>query len=175
MRRALSFITVACLVVPHIAAADSGAKSLLAVVPDEKSPIQGKSMGAPFYIHRMPTSNTSLKSIFPDLEVFVLKSNGRVAGVGSKRAYETPERCSKSETEVRKLLSKAFPSTYSGPDPRWQYQSSDGAITAGALCSKYVGNPYPELRMDITHTATNNEVLKHFERVPANQSPKPTQ
>ena len=62
MRRALRFIAVACLAGSHIAAADSGVKSLLGVVPGDKSPIQVKSMGAPFDTYRMPTSDRYLES-----------------------------------------------------------------------------------------------------------------
>jgi len=117
---------------------------LLPVVPGEVTAIQGNSVGGPFEIFRIPTSNTTLSVIYPDLVVMISRDSKKVIGVGAKRAFNSESECEIAEQQVREILSKAFLSKYNGLDPRWQFQTPDESITAGALCSGAM--PYPVLR-----------------------------
>lgn len=168
MRSLPAFILGACLFSAP-ALAGSNATQLLGVVPGQPSPfrIEPFTPASPFGIFRIPTASPELARVFTDIEFMVLSSNGHVAGVGARRAYPTAETCNNARAKVQALLKDAFGQKYSGPDPRWQFQSADGGITAGALCERAAGSPYPVLVMDITHTATNGEILKYFNRVPA--------
>jgi hypothetical protein len=155
---------------PNTIAAAGDISALLGLVPGERAPfvIKPFSPGTPFGVLRLPTPSPRLAQIFFDLEFMVLNESGRVVGVGAKRAFPGKQQCDDAQRTVRTLLAQAFGAKYPGPDPRWQYQSDDGAITAGAYCSFSDGTPYPVLQMDITHTKTNDDVLKHFRKVPAN-------
>ena len=133
---------------------------VIGVIPGEISRIEGVNIGAPFEILRIPTPNSKLSKIYPDLEVMISAESKRIVGVSAKRAFQSKTECHNSQTTVRNTLSKAFSSKYTGRDPRWQYQPPDASITAGALCS--IAKPYPVLRLDITHTQTNDEILRHF-------------
>jgi hypothetical protein len=133
---------------------------LLGTVPGERSEIKGKSVGGTFEILRIPTVSNQLKKVYPDLEVMISRESRKVVGIGSMRAYSTVSECKQAKDQVQSLLNQVFPDSYKGNDPRWQYQSSDGNITAGAMCSG--SHPYPVLRLDVTHTSTNNEILMHF-------------
>jgi hypothetical protein len=133
---------------------------LLGVVPGEKSTWRGKSFGGPFEIIHLPTADSRMKAIFPDEEVMIVRGSDKVVGVGAERAYSTERECTSAESAVRALLSGAFPSKYQGEDFRWQYQSADGEITAGAVCMKI--SPFPVLKLDVTHTKTSEEILRHF-------------
>ena len=135
-------------------------KSLLGVTPGEISKFQGNNIGAPFTTLRLPTVNSSLLEVYPDLKVMITIDTKKIVGVSAERAFDSLANCDSAQNKVRKLLTKAFSSKYTGNDFRWQYQTPDASITAGALCSG--SNPYPVLRLDITHTKTNKEILKHF-------------
>lgn len=153
-------ICILSLLVISVPVGATGVVELLGAMPGEKSKIEGKSVGGPFEILRIPTVSTQLQKVYPDLEVMISRESRKVVGVGSKRAYPSSAECKEAQDQVQQLLSEVFPEPYDGSDPRWQYQSSDGNITAGAICSGSF--PYPVLRLDVTHTATNNEILRHF-------------
>ena len=138
----------------------SEVEDLIKVTPGTVSEISGKSVGGPFEFLRVPTPSHELSIVFPDLEVMISREGKTIIGVSAKRAFLSKSDCEKSQGLVRKVLSNAFSSTYSGSDPRWQFQTSDSSITAGALCSG--AKPYPVLRLDVTHTETNNEIMKRF-------------
>ena len=146
-----SFWQVACA---------SEIENVLGVTPGEVSKIKGTSTGGPFEIFRIPTKDSALSSIYPDLEVMISRDSKKIIGVGSKRAYFSTQMCKEAQDKVRVVLKKIFSESYEGHDPRWQYQSKALGITAGAVCENSL--PYPVLRLDVTHTATNNEILKHF-------------
>lgn len=153
-------ICILSLLVISVSVGATGVVELLGAVPGEKSNFEVKSVGGPFEILRIPTVSTQLQKIYPDLEVMISRESRKVVGVGSKRAYPSSAECKEAQDQVQKILSEVFPKTFEGNDPRWQYQASDGTITAGAICSGSF--PYPVLRLDVTHTATNNEILRHF-------------
>ena len=134
--------------------------NLIGVIPGEVSKIHGRSVGGPFEILRIPTPNAALSKIFPDLEVMISRENKKIIGVSAKRAFPSNSDCTISQNKVRELLSKAFLSKYTGPDTRWQFMTSDSSTTAGVLCSD--ASPYPVLRLDVTHTQTNDEILRKF-------------
>jgi len=142
--------------------------NLLGVVPGQPSSVRSMSSGAPFEILRLPTPSPQLAKIYADLEFMVLKSSGRVVGVGSLRAYPSKAACEEASTAVRKLLVPVFPGAYTGRDPRWQFQSADGGTTAGTFCEDAAA--YPVLRLDVTHTKTNEALLTHFKQSPANST-----
>lgn len=135
-------------------------RELIGVMPGEVSKIEGRSTGGPFEILRIPTPASTLAAIFPDIEVMISRESKRVVGVSANRAFSSKEECTSLQNQVRAALSKAFSSKYSGQDIRWQYKTADSGITAGALCSGTI--PYPVLRLDITHTQTSDEILRHF-------------
>ena len=135
-------------------------ENVLGVTPGEVSKIKGASTGGPFEILRIPTKDNALSSIYPDLEVMISRESRKVVGVGAKRAYSDALICNKAQEEVRVILKRLFHEGYEGYDHRWQYQSKALGITAGAVCEN--SSPYPVLRLDVTHTATNDEILKHF-------------
>ncbi len=134
---------------------------LIEMTPGTVAKIEGRSVGGPFEILRIPTGNLELAKIFPDLEVMISRGSRKIVGVGAKRAFSSKSECEQSQSLVREALSKAFISKYEGPDSRWQFQLPDSSITAGTECS--TSSPYPVLRLDVTHTETNNELLRHFE------------
>lgn len=164
----ISAIVLLLLVASGSMAVAADTKSLIGVIPGERTPFAIKPFTpvSPFGIFRLPTPTGRLAQVFPDLEFMVLSKSGRVAGAGAKRAYPDKRKCEEAQQIVRPLLAEVFGAKYSGPDPRWQYQSRDGEITAGVYCSSSSGTPFPVLEMDITHTRTNNEMLEGFKRIP---------
>jgi hypothetical protein len=153
-------ITLLALLLLSSGALAADVAALLGVVPGEKSKWRGKSFGGPFEIIRLPTADSRIRAIFLDEEVMIVRGSEKVVGVGAERAYSTELECTSAESTIRALLSDAFPSKYKGEDFRWQYQSADGEITAGAVCMKI--SPFPVLKLDVTHTKTNEEILRYF-------------
>ena len=152
-------VSIALLLLTQVSGA-SEIQNILGVVPGEISTIKGKSTGGPIEILRMPTPDKDLSNIYPDLEIMISRENRKVIGVGSKRAYSVLRECEDVQEEVRGILKAIFPGIYKGNDPRWQYESEEKGITAGVTCES--SSPYPVLRLDVTHTATNEEILKLF-------------
>jgi hypothetical protein len=173
MKKTLLLFFLICLT-SNVSASPKDAERLFGLTPGKQPPfaIEPFAPGTPFAIFRLPTQSQNLKRIFFDLEFMVSNQSKRIGGLGAKRAYQGKLECESAQREVRDLLAKAFPNKYLESDPRWQFISEDGAITAGAYCSISSGTPYPVLEMDVTHTETNDEILKHFKRVPARSSTK---
>ncbi len=135
---------------------------LLGTVPGSESEIAASNPGVPFYNYRIPIAGGALQTVFHDIEVFALASNNRIVSVAAKRAFESSQHCEKAREVWINAFSPIFFTKYTGTDPRWQYQSANNEMTAGVSCRLIQGSPYPELRVNITHTKTNQELLQSF-------------
>ncbi|MGH9425668.1 MAG: hypothetical protein ACRD2L_05095 [Terriglobia bacterium] len=97
-------------------------------VPNEL--VKGVSTDAPFLLVTVPLKKEQSQSALQDINLFIFPESHVVAGLRGDRAFGQLEACKAAKAVIDADLRAAYPSTYKGGDPRYQYQSKDGTILA---------------------------------------------
>ena len=67
----------------------SDVDQLIGMTPGTVAKIEGRSVGGPFEILRVPTRHEGLAKIFPDLEAMISRGSRKIVGVSAKRAFSS--------------------------------------------------------------------------------------
>ena len=124
--------------------------TLFGIKIGEKAPagfIERVTSGSPFLIVAVPTAKT-MQNALPDVNVFIFNDSHVVAGLRGDRAFHESASCETAKALVHEQLRMAYPVKYSGSDQKYQFQSKDGKILAGAVCTSI--GPFPRLTLEVT-------------------------
>lgn len=105
------------------------------------------------YTVHYPAVNKTLKVYFHDVRIRVNKDPQQVVSIEAERAMIDRSGCVAGVDALQEMLRAFYPQEIAGDDPAYQYQSSNGEVSAGVQCMTGRHFPYPVLSLKITHHA----------------------